>query len=327
MSFQIVPTADGSISCLDSETGQLCHNSAGAYTEAVKNYVLPSGLAEKVLNTGHIRVLDACYGMGYNSWALVNELVQLPIPDGYTGKKPFTISIVAIEKHPEILSFLPQVLAHPTFDALKKKIDPFEHNTYYRTLLCDLNTKAGSLGRQQSSTLIVGGWHIEFSLWVDDLRTRVPQLSGAFDAIFHDPFSPQKMPELWTQDLFERYRELLYIKEGVLLTYSTAAAVRGGLQEAGFTVLKTPGLGKKAGGTLAISTTNGLAPLSADTIPLEDWEREYLRSRAGIPYRDSGLSQSRPEILAAREQEQIASNRPPGSQALKKKPGYDQRFG
>lgn len=324
MSFQIVPTADGSISCLDSETGQLCHNSAGAYTEAVQNYVLPSGLAEKVLNTGHIRVLDACYGMGYNSWALVNELIQQPVPDVYTGKKPLTISIVAIEKHPEILSFLPQVLAHPTFDALKIKMTPSEHNTYYRTLECFLNTKPGASEGQNASTFVAGDWRIELTLWVDDLRYRVPLLTDDFDAIFHDPFSPQKMPELWTQDLFKRYRELLYIKKGVLLTYSTAAAVRGGLREAGFTVLKTPGLGKKAGGTLALSIATSPEAQPKHTIPLESWELEYLQSRAGIPYRDSGLSQSRAEILHRREQEQAASDRPSGSQALKKKTVYGQ---
>jgi tRNA U34 5-methylaminomethyl-2-thiouridine-forming methyltransferase MnmC len=322
MQFQVAPTADGSISCIDRETGQLCHNSAGAYTEAVQNYVIPSGLRDKIRQAGHIRVLDACYGMGYNSWALINELLKDETLNQVAEEKPLTISIVAIEKHPEVMTFLPQVLEHPSFDALKEKIPPFEHNTYYRTLIDFDQSEYDNPESRTFITSVATKWRIEFQLWIDDLRFRVARLEEDFDAVFHDPFSPQKMPELWTTDLFAAYHRLLQKRNGILLTYSTAAGIRGGLQEAGFSVLKTKGLGKKAGGTLACATTTGLELYEPHTIPLEAWEQEYLQSRAGIPYRDAGLSQSREAILALREAEQQASSKPTGSQALKKKPRY-----
>lgn len=322
-----VVTDDGSLSCLDDKTGELCHNKAGAYTEAVHNYVRPSGLLNRLQTQGSIRVLDACYGLGYNSWALINELLRLSAGNSANGENGFheyTVSIVAIERYPEMLSFLPRVLEHASFDALKDKISPSEHNTYYRTLECLSNTKVRLNEVIKTSLVVVDGWRFEFEIWPSDIRARVPQLEGSFDAIFHDAFSPQKMPELWTTDLFKEYYRLLCRQQGVLLTYSAAAAVRGGLQEGGFHIFKTPGLGAKTGGTLAtISPHQPASEQLAENsmqVAMEDWEVAYLATRAGIPYRDPTLNADREVILAMRQQEQLESNRPSGSSALKHKP-------
>jgi hypothetical protein len=325
MPFQLVPTEDGSLSCVDSETGQLSHNRAGAYTEAVHLYDRPSGLSDLVLRQGGIRVLDACYGMGYNTWSLINELVRLEetsdfkkLVANHSPDQQFTVSLVCIEKHPEVLEFLPQILSLPTFDPLNSKIGPSEHNAYYRTLTCSSHTKVGGVEVRYLTMHIAPHWRFEVELWVDDLRNRVPQLQGPFDAVFHDPFSPQKMPELWTVDLFREYHRLLQPRNGRLLTYCAAAAVRGGLMEAGFQVSSLKGLGAKTGSTLARAGCDDLDTRQNDQHPLEACELEYLATRAGIPYRDPGLSHSREGILSSRVQEQAASSRPSGAQALKK---------
>lgn len=338
MRFQMVSTADGSVSCLDTETNQLCHNRAGAYTESVQIYVNPSRLAEKVRNTSEIRVLDACYGLGYNTWALINELIQQPIETLNPAILPLRVSIVAIEKHSEIMAFLPDVLGHPTLEPLKKIIEASEHNTYYRTLI-DPSPSEDELTAPRRVRLSVGSvWEIDLALWIDDLRHRIPQLQEPFDAIFHDPFSPQKMPELWTADLFRHYLRLLAQRQGRLLTYSTAAAVRGGLLEAGFQIAKTPGVGSKSGATLAIPSLDINSQIISAAHPsafvnenldetelLQLWEEEYLISKAGVPYRDIHLKQSRETILANRALEQAQSSRISGAEALKKKPSY-QKF-
>jgi hypothetical protein len=322
MPFQPVYTTDGSLSCLDTETGELCHNSAGAYTEAVNNYVTPSGLINTLQTQGSIRVLDACYGLGYNTWALINELVQcefLKPPAPEEEHSNYAVSVVAIEQSEEVLQWMPRILEHPTFDALKTKITPREHNIYYRTQECYSNTKEGVPFPQNFAINVASILSINLELWIDDLRTIVPRLSGEFDAVFHDPFSPQKMPELWTINLFREYFRLLSPRQGCLLTYSAAAAVRGGLIEAGFNIAKTQGLGAKGGGTVATIgpvKDHTLSPL----LPFDEWELEYISSRAGIPYRDAHLQQSRNIILNARKAEQAASDKPSGSTALKKKP-------
>ncbi len=140
MTYELIQTDDGSLSCLDVAVGQLCHNRAGAYTEAVNNYVLPSGLLEKIQKTGEIRILDACYGMGYNSWALINELLRQRSRPG-APKGPVALFILAVEQSIEIMRFLPWVLALPCFDALNQNLSPLEHNIYYRTLMNQLDTK------------------------------------------------------------------------------------------------------------------------------------------------------------------------------------------
>ncbi len=306
MSFTLQTTDDGSLSCVDSETGELCHNRAGAYTEALKNYTEPSGLIDRIRELGTARVLDACYGLGYNTWVLIDQVLK-------EAQKPFTLEVVAIEANPETLSFLPQVLALPTFGALKNKIAPLEHNIDYRTLWCFDDTKGMPDSERTMTIEIAGGSRIEIRLILEDLRKAILLLEPAFDAIFHDPFSPQKMPELWTFDLFKAYRKLLS-PSGLLLTYSAAAAVRGGLVEAGFHLAKTPALGAKGGGTLAYLGT-GFSEVPGE--PLNALEQAYLTTRAGLPYCDPGLGSTREEILRLRKQAQEASERPSGQSARK----------
>ncbi|HEY9744598.1 MAG TPA: MnmC family methyltransferase [Oculatellaceae cyanobacterium] len=299
MTFSFVTTADGTLSCLDIETGELMHNRVGAYTEALHHYAKPSNACSLTEKTGQVRLLDACYGLGYNTWALVNHLLQ-------TTKKPFVLSVTAIEKNANLLQFLPRILEHPTFDALKRKIPLLEHNIYYRTLSCPPDTK----GPLKLTYDVVDGSRIELTIFIDDLRERVPQLSGPFDLVFHDAFSPQRMPELWTVDLFREYQRLLPPTQGKLLTYSTAAAVRGGLLEAGFKIGKTPALGDKQGGTIAGFVEVGML--------LTDLEQQYLESKAGIPYRDPDFKSLRAEIIHQRQKEQSESLRPSGSKLRKR---------
>lgn len=336
MTFQLVTTDDGSLSCVDSQTGELSHNRVGAYTESVQLYAQVSGLLDLAFTQGEIRVLDACYGMGYNSWSLINELVRLgdqpeiaAIYRERHGDRPIRVSLVCIEKYPEVLEFLPQVLGSPTFDPLKAKLTAAEHNTYYRTLQCLLDTKLDGLEPRKIIMDVAPFWQFELDLWVDDLRNRMPKLQGDFDAVFHDAYSPQKMPELWTFDLFVHYHRLLNARQGRVLTYSAAAAVRGGLQEAGFSIAKTPELGTKSGGTIARVSKLGDGSNSVDIKSDEafaDWELAYLKTKAGLPYRDPGLRQTRDNILASRQREQEASHRPSGSSALKKKPRYQPKI-
>lgn len=199
------------------------------------------------------------------------------------------------------------------------------------------------------------GTVIEIEFIVDDLRTALPTLTGSFDRIFHDPFSPQHLPELWTQELFETYFRLLAPKQGALLTYSAAAAVRGGLLEAGFSLGRTIGVGDKTGGTAAWAPSEEIQakadcpeptgdtfdsetpkiPGQSPTVlpnsgflkqiqPLTPWEQAYIASRAGIPYRDPDLTTSRSAILERRQQEQDCSERVSGAVLLKQKMnGYD----
>jgi tRNA U34 5-methylaminomethyl-2-thiouridine-forming methyltransferase MnmC len=155
---------------------------------------------------------------------------------------------------------------------------------------------------------------IEIEFFVDDLRNVISQLETDFHLIFHDPFSPPHAPHLWSVELFQHYARLLQAVGGCLLTYSGAASVRGGLLEAGFNLLKTSGVGGKTGGTIGfVQPPPTSESWSGRYRALEEWEENYLQSRAGIPFRDATLKDAPGTIAARREEEQKNSTRPSGS--------------
>ena len=60
------------------------------------------------------------------------------------------------------------------------------------------------------------------------------------DLIYMDAFAPEKQPEMWSQELFNRLYVLLD-RDGILTTYCAKGVVRRMLQTAGFTVERLPG--------------------------------------------------------------------------------------
>ena len=71
----------------------------------------------------------------------------------------------------------------------------------------------------------------------------IPQYStfnSPFNTIYFDAFAPEKQPEMWSQELFNRLYVLLD-KDGILTTYCAKGVVRRMLQTAGFIVERLPG--------------------------------------------------------------------------------------
>ena len=278
----LVLTEDGSLSRRDAETGELFHNRAGAITEALKNYIEPAGAVERIRETGSLTVLDACFGLGYNTWVLLETVLA-------SVSSTVHVKVTGIERDFDVLSDAISVLQDLRLERVRQFVGT-----------ASPNAKPG-LSFATSHIWQSGTTSCELTLAQGDLRQVVPELSETLDLVFHDPFSPVRMPELWTVDLFRQYFRLLKPKGGRLLTYSAAAAVRGGLREAGFSVWRTEAVGSKSGGTLACSEPISTAP---HNFPLRDEEEQKMRSRAGIPYRDPSLSAARGTILHNRLEEQ-----------------------
>ena len=94
---------------------------------------------------------------------------------------------------------------------------------------------------------------IEVSLIIGDARDALPGWDGQADAWFLDGFSPAKNPELWSPDMM-RQVGLHTRAGGTAATYSAAGFVRQGLTDAGFTVTRVPGYGRKRHMTRAVKT-------------------------------------------------------------------------
>lgn len=77
-----------------------------------------------------------------------------------------------------------------------------------------------------------------------DARDTLPVWQGRGDAWFLDGFSPAKNPELWSPELL-REVALHTRPGGTFATYTAAGHVRRALAEAGFSVTRAPGFGRK----------------------------------------------------------------------------------
>lgn len=70
MGYKFLITDDGSVGLFDDNVNDIYHSSSGAYKEAIDKFVIPSQ-PERFKNF-NCRVLDICYGIGYNTKALLN---------------------------------------------------------------------------------------------------------------------------------------------------------------------------------------------------------------------------------------------------------------
>lgn len=306
----MVPTSDGTITMRDKITGELYHNWYGAFLESIESYVLPARLENIVQRQKRdpsdskslIRLVDGCFGMGYNTFALWHHILSTPhLPIDQ-------VDVVGIELDTELLETLPDVLEQKCFQIIVSELKDSNGLTLVDNLraFIKLGLKTQSMKFSYQSA---NGPKFNLHLIFDDLRTQVSELaknqSGEFDLVFHDPFSPSKAPHLWTVELFDCYFKLLRPESGRLLTYCAASAVRGGLKESGFSIYRTKDVGLKQGGTLAV---RGEGDVLVDDLifPLRPEELERLDTTSGIPYRDPELNSLRKEVLKRRSAEQNA---------------------
>lgn len=96
------------------------------------------------------------------------------------------------------------------------------------------------------------GWHrmifaqgrVMLTLLIGDVADTLPQLRARVDAWFLDGFTPAKNPRMWSDALFKAMVDCS-APGASFATFTSAGAVRRGLQAAGFEVQKVAGHGKK----------------------------------------------------------------------------------
>lgn len=106
------------------------------------------------------------------------------------------------------------------------------------------------LARWQGSGLCDLG-SLQLEVVTGDARLSLPGWTGAADAWFLDGFSPAKNPELWQQDLLQAVADHTR-PGGSAATYTAAGFVRRGLEDAGFSVTRVAGFGRKRHMTRAV---------------------------------------------------------------------------
>ncbi len=106
--------------------------------------------------------------------------------------------------------------------------------------------------------------------------------------------------------------------DGLLATYSCAAAVRTALLSADLVIGSTPPMGRRSPGTVAAHSGSVEFKNYSALSTLSQAEKEHLLTRAAIPYRDPQLSDITEVIVMRRQQEQQTSCLEPTSRWRKR---------
>jgi tRNA 5-methylaminomethyl-2-thiouridine biosynthesis bifunctional protein len=85
---------------------------------------------------------------------------------------------------------------------------------------------------------------VSLNLLIGDSLTILSKADFKADAWFLDGFAPSKNPDMWSCSLFREIARLSAM-DAKLTTFTAAGAVRRGLGEVGFQMVKRPGYGKK----------------------------------------------------------------------------------
>jgi tRNA U34 5-methylaminomethyl-2-thiouridine-forming methyltransferase MnmC len=213
-------TKDGSHTLYSPQFNQHYHSTNGAVSESRHVFFEQNGLKQALSERSRINILEIGFGSGLNLLLLMDYCLHLKTAPQiqYHSIEAYPISAQtaaalnydAYLDHPELAQKL-----HPVFSQLTDGMNTFP----------------------------VSG-NINLSLFYGLFDDYEPT-ETTFDFIFHDAFSPQANPSLWSASVFEKL--LAHSNPAaVLTTYCAASKARGAMARAGWNVARAPGaLGKR----------------------------------------------------------------------------------
>ena len=214
---------DGSSTLYSNQFGQFYHNPNGAVSES--NHVffdVPNVDEALKRQKDSLTFFEVGFGTGLNLLLLMDRYLEqeLTIPVYFYSVEAFPVSKEVAEKfnfgnflsHPELQQIIPDI-----FGMLKPGMNSFN-----------------PLPRKNFQVLIFQGYFDELT----DIEQKA-------DFIFHDAFSPEVNPELWTVECFKKLASLSSPKV-MLSTYCAASKARAAMAKAGWKLAKAQGaLGKR----------------------------------------------------------------------------------
>jgi len=223
------PTEDGSWTLWNEELGEACHSRAGAWQQATERYAGACGLTERVqAGAAELRLLDIGTGLGLNLAAALRALEP-----GSTRLRALTL-----EREPEVIA-----RGLELYERAELRAGDWERwHAPVRAALREALARPGPVP--------LGAGTLELRL--GDARDTLEPAPDpvAFDAVFLDPFSPRRAPELWQEPFLASVARRM-ASGAWLSTYSASFAVRLALARAGLRVGRGARVGAKGEGTLA----------------------------------------------------------------------------
>ena len=262
-------TADGSWTLRHPGHGEACHSRDGAWLEARERYVVPCRLGQRARRGGRarLRLLDVGTGLGVNIAAAAAVVANTDA----------TLEVVTLENDPAVIraaGILCRTAGPPPAGG---SVAPREA---LWASVCE--TLEEALEDASTARPVKALPAVTIRLLLGDAReTLAAEAPGVgFDAVFLDPFSPARAPELWSPAFLAEIAGRMSPRSW-LSTYSSAFAVRRALALAGLRVGRGPRVGAKAEGTLA--SPDGVPPALSESL-----RRRLARAGPGAAEEASG---------------------------------------
>lgn len=202
----LVQTEDGSFTLLDPRTQQHFHSLRGARQESEHVFIQHGLLA---VTTPTIKILEVGYGTGLNALLSWNS----------SRKSGQGLHYIAYDLYPILTADHIQ-----STDSEEEMVWRKMHEAHW------------------NEPLSISPFFLLEKRNEDILQFQLPEAS--IDLIYHDAFSPNAEPTLWTKDLFQKMYKVLKVG-GVWVSYCAKGQVRRDLQSSGFQVERLPGPPRK----------------------------------------------------------------------------------
>ncbi|NOR74980.1 MAG: tRNA (5-methylaminomethyl-2-thiouridine)(34)-methyltransferase MnmD [Draconibacterium sp.] len=208
MKLRIINTADGSQTLYNTEMEEQYHSMNGALTEANYVYIEKGYLSHKSENP---TVFEVGFGTGLN--CLLTSL------SSEKQKRPTTY--FTIEKYP--------------LD--KKIIQQLKYGENISNEAQDIFEKIHSC--KWNSPIEISQYFTLIKLQADLLKDDLKEVANC-DIIYFDAFGPDKQPELWQPQVFQKIYSITTVN-GIFVTYSAKGEVRRQLTKCGYEMERLPG--------------------------------------------------------------------------------------
>jgi tRNA U34 5-methylaminomethyl-2-thiouridine-forming methyltransferase MnmC len=203
---QLITTSDGSHTIYVPELNEHYHSIHGAVMESSFIFI-NNGF--DTCSTTPINIFEIGFGTGLNALLTLSKSLVAEKEVNYTS----------IEKYP----------------VDEKTISLLNHHLF-----------AGEKGKELHDLIHSSPWNRwmnickHFNLLKIKGDITISPLSGRYDLIYFDAFSPDKQPEMWTHEIFALIASVTN-KNGILVTYSAKGEVKRNLIACGFEVTLLPG--------------------------------------------------------------------------------------
>ena len=204
--LQIKKTIDGSCTLYNSDIGENYHSLNGAIQES-EHVFINAGL--KQISLDRVKIFEVGFGTGLNTFLSYIENLKSNIQIEYFG----------IEKYPVEKSLINEL-------NYSELISPENHNIFEKLHECKWNKEI-----EISENFRLKKIEADFNEYI---------LNTTFDLIYFDAFAPDKQPDMWSQENFNKLFKSLN-KGGILVTYSSKGMVKQNLRNAGFKVQRLQG--------------------------------------------------------------------------------------